>query len=46
MEAGSQEAQRQARARMAAVLADDVARRDYLLQQSMYNSLQHEQAIA
>ena len=46
MEAGSTEAQQRAQARMAAVLADTGARRDYLLQQSMYNSLKQERAIA
>lgn len=45
MEAGTAEAQRQSQARMAAILADDDARRDYLLQQSMYTSLQQERAI-
>ena len=37
--------QRAAQARMAAILADDAARRDYLLQQSMYKSLQQEREI-
>ncbi len=46
MEAGNAEAQRQSQARMAAILADEDARRDYLLQQSMYTSLQQERAIA
>ncbi len=45
MEAGSQEAQRLGQARMAAILADEAARRDYLLQQSMHTSLQQERAI-
>ncbi len=46
MEAGTAEAQRQGQARMAAILADADARRDYLLQQSMHKSLQQERAIA
>ncbi len=46
MEAGTAEAQSQSQARMAAILADTGARRDYLLQQSMHTSLQKEQAIA
>ena len=45
MEAGTVEAQRQSQTRMAAILADADARRDYLLQQSMYGSLQQERAI-
>ncbi len=46
MEAGTAEAQREGQARLAAILADGDARRDYLLQQSMYASLQQERAIA
>jgi 3-(3-hydroxy-phenyl)propionate hydroxylase len=45
IEAGTEEAQRLAQLQMEAVLADDARRRDYLLQQSMYNSLRMEAAI-
>jgi len=45
MESDSLESQRLAQQQMATVLADDRLRRDYLLQQSMYNSLQQEAAI-
>ena len=46
MEAGTVEAQVQSQARMAAILTNDDSRRQYLLQQSMYYSLQQERAIA
>jgi len=46
MEAGNAEAQLRSQKRMADVLANDDMRRDYLLQQSMYKSLQQERAIA
>jgi 3-(3-hydroxy-phenyl)propionate hydroxylase len=45
IEAGTEEAQRLGQLQMQAVLADEAARRNYLLQQSMYNSLQMEKAI-
>lgn len=46
IEAGTEEAQRLGQIQMKAVLDDERARRNYLLQQSMYNSLQMEKAIA
>jgi 3-(3-hydroxy-phenyl)propionate hydroxylase len=46
IEAGTEEAQRLGQIQMKAILADDAARRNYLLQQSMYNSLQMEKTIA
>jgi 3-(3-hydroxy-phenyl)propionate hydroxylase len=46
IEAGTEEAQRLGQIQMQAILADDAARRNYLLQQSMYNSLQMEKTIA
>ena len=46
IEAGTEAAQIQGQAQMAAILAKDEARRHYLLQQSMYNSLLMERQIA
>ena len=45
IEAGTEAAQIQGQAQMAAILAEDAARRHYLLQQSMYNSLVMERQI-